>query len=74
MDERSEWQKRMGVGEKNGRFGVHVGTVKETPVYREDNGKLGGKQTEHWNGRVDATIIAPTLVKDAKTGEINSES
>lgn len=61
MRDRSAWQTRIGVGERQVRYGVLAGTVKDIPVFREDNGQLGGKQTEHWDGRVDATIIAPTL-------------
>lgn len=61
MSDKSDWQQRIGVGERQVRYGVHAGTAKDIPVYREDNGRLGGKQTEHWDGHVDATIIAPTL-------------
>ena len=71
-DNRTEWQKKVGVGESSVRYGVHVGTAKETPIYRED-GKLGGKQVNHWDGHQDATIIAPTLVKNLRTGEVHSE-
>lgn len=71
---KSEWQEKVGVGERQNRYGKHAGSAQEVPVYREDNGKLGGKQVNHWDGRQDATIIAPTLVKDAVTGEIRSES
>jgi hypothetical protein len=73
-DERSEWQKRIGVGERQVKYGVHAGRSIEIPKFREDNGKLGGKQTEHWDGRVDATIIAPTVVQNIRTGEVSSES
>lgn len=74
VSDRTEWQERIGVGEKQVNYGVHAGTSLEIPKYREDNGKLGGKQVEHWDGRVDATIIAPTIVKNLTTGEISSES
>lgn len=71
---KSDWQEKIGVGERQNRYGKHAGSAQEIPIYREDDGKLGGKQTKHWDGREDATIIAPTLVKDAVTGEIRSES
>lgn len=74
MSKKSKWQDKIGVGEKQHLFGRHVGTSKDIPAYREDNGKIGGKHTEHWDGRVDATIIAPTLVKNASTGEVSSIS
>lgn len=74
VDERSEWQKRMGVGERQVNYGVLAGGSVEIPKYREDNGKLGGKQVEYWDGRVDATILAPTVVKNMRTGEVSSES
>lgn len=58
---RSAWQEKIGVGERQVRYGVHAGGSIDIPAYREDNGQLGGKHTEHWDGHVDATIIAPTL-------------
>lgn len=64
-----EWKIHIGVGQQQYKFGVLAGTDKETLVRREDNGKIGGKQTEHWDGRVDATIIAPTIIKNLSTGE-----
>lgn len=30
-----------------------------TPVAREDNGKLSGYLTEHWNDRIDALVLSP---------------
>lgn len=74
MSEKSEWQKKVGIGERQHVYGKHAGSAKEYPIYREDNGKLGGKQVEHWDGHVDATIIAPTLVKNTTTGEVSSVS
>lgn len=70
---KTEWQKRIGVGERQNRYGRHAGTSKEILKYREDNGKLGGKQIEHWDGRVDANILAPMIVRNATTGEVTSE-
>lgn len=71
MEQRSEWQARVGVGERQVRYGVHAGTSQDIPAYREDNGELGGKHTHHWDGRVDATIVAPTLNFNARTGEVS---
>lgn len=58
MDDRNDFQKRIGVGERQYRYGRHVGTNKHIPVRNEDTGTLGGVQTEHWSGRVDATVFA----------------
>lgn len=74
MKEKSEWQRKIGVGERQVNYGVHAGGSIEIPKFREDNGHLSGKQVEHWDGRVDATVIAPTLVKNIRTGEVSCES
>lgn len=60
-DHRNEFQKRIGVGERQYRYGRYVGKSKTTPVRRDDNGKVGGYQTEHWSGRVDAKVLADTI-------------
>lgn len=72
MDNRTEWQKHIGVGERQVVYGRHAGTSRDIPVRREDNGKVGGKQTEHWDGSVDATAKVDTIraVFDRKTGEV----
>lgn len=57
---REQWKRRMGVGEPQRRFGRHVGKPKAEVVHREDNGKIGGIQTYHWDGRVDAKVFADT--------------
>lgn len=54
----NEFQKRIGVGEKSYAFLRHKGTSRTTAVIREEGrtrGQVGGSQTEHWDGRVDAT-------------------
>lgn len=69
----NDFQRRIGVGERQNRYGRHAGTEKTTVVPREDNGKPAGKQVEHWSGRVDATAFAPSppVIKiDGKTGKI----
>lgn len=73
MDNRTEWQKKVGVGERQVGQG-RAGSAIEVPIYREDNGELGGKQTIHWDGHEDCTIIAPTIVHDGKAGDIRSSS
>lgn len=60
MDDRNEFQRRIGVGERQHRYGRHVGTQKRTVLKREDDGKVAGVRTEHWSGRVDATAFAPS--------------
>ncbi len=72
-DNRSEWQKRMGVGERQIRYGVHAGTTRDIPAPREDgDGRILGKYTEHWDGSMDATVRPDTIraVYDRKTGEV----
>lgn len=56
-DHRSEWQRHIGVGERQVGSRLH-GTSLVVPVQREDNGKVGGQYTHHWDGRVDATVYA----------------
>lgn len=72
MDKRNDFQKKIGVGERQHRYGRHTGGTKDILIYREDNGKLGGKQVEHWDGSVDCTVYPETkeLRLDTKTGSI----
>ena len=72
FDEKNEFQKRIGVGERQYVYGRHANTSKEIEIRREDNGEIGGKQTEHWDGSVDCTVYAKTkeLVLNKKTGDI----
>lgn len=58
-DHRTDWQRRIGVGERQVGF-RHMGTARTEVVRREDNGKVGGEYTHHWDGRVDATVFAET--------------
>lgn len=59
IDETSEdWKRRIGVGEPQHSYGRHAGTSRVEPVRREDNGKVGGHYTHHWDGRKDATVHA----------------
>jgi hypothetical protein len=60
-DTRSEWARRIGVGERQYLYGRHVGTIDHRPVVRDDNGKIGGEQHHHWDGSVDATVHASPI-------------
>lgn len=60
----NEWQERMGVGEPQRFFGRYAGGNKITKVIADDGpmrGQATGTQTEHWSGRVDATICPPPV-------------
>lgn len=65
----NDFQQHIGVGQPARAFGRLAGTSKDTLVRREDTGVVGGKHTEHWDGRVDATIVAPTIIKNLSTNE-----
>ncbi len=69
--ELNEFQKRIGVGQKQQPFKLDSGpgSKRTTPVKREDNGKVGGEITQHWDGRQDATVFAPQVTKKSKIGE-----
>lgn len=57
-DNRSEWQKRIGVGERQPRdLIVSDGTRTHATVVRSDiDGHKAGTQTEHRSGRVDGKV------------------
>jgi hypothetical protein len=59
-DHRTEWQIRMGVGERQSSFHVHQGTTKREIVRREDDGKVGGFYTHRMDGSNDAHVFART--------------
>lgn len=67
----NEFQAKIGVGQRQVRYGRYAGTNRDIPVRREDNGAIGGFHTEHWSGRVDATIIAPTIRKTLSMGDVD---
>ena len=56
MDERTEWQKKMGVRERQVVYGRHAGTTKTVPEINNYTGKIGGAHHHHWDGSVSATI------------------
>lgn len=56
-----EWRARMGVGEPSlvsRRPDSGPGSTKATTVMREDKPGVAGIQTDHWDGRRDATVFA----------------
>ena len=61
MDERNEFQKRIGVGERQYRFGQYAGRDRLRVVRSEIDGKPAGHQLDHWDGRLDATVYARTV-------------
>ena len=72
MSELNEFQKRIGVGEKQNRYGRYAGTEHKEAIIREDNGKLGGVYTHKWDGSKDCTVFPERkeLIKDSKTGDV----
>lgn len=61
----NEFQERVGVGQRQSRYHAHAGTTRERPVVSDDGplrGKVVGSQTDHWSGRVDATIKRATTI------------
>ena len=62
----NDFQARIGVGQPSHAFRLKggPGTVKTREVVADDGpqrGKPTGTQTEHWSGRVDATIRPATV-------------
>lgn len=59
MDEtREEWKARMGIGQRStvARLVGGEGTTQTKVVPDETKPRVAGFQTEHWSGRVDATV------------------
>lgn len=65
MEPTSDFQRRIGVGERQHRFGRHAGTARTSAVRNELTGGVAGSTTEHWSGRVDATV-RPDAVRITK--------
>lgn len=66
MDARSDWQKRIGVGEPCRALTSEAARTptRRRRVIREEGpgaGQVGGFQTDHSDGRLDATVLAPTV-------------
>ncbi len=73
VDERSEYQRKIGVGERTNLVLRKKGQTRDRRVIVEEGpraGQTAGYQTDHWDGRVDATVLAPTQVAKIKTHEI----
>jgi hypothetical protein len=71
MDTRSDFQKRIGVGEPSRAFSLQFGTTRTRQVLREEGpnaGSVGGVQVDHWNGRMDATVY-PDVVRHTRAKE-----
>lgn len=72
--ERSEYQKHIGVGERTSIVLRRAGQTRRTDVLVEDGprrGRVGGFHTEHWDGRVDATVLAPAVNIKTRAQEID---
>lgn len=57
----NEFQERIGVGERQHRYGRHAGTTHTTAVVADEGplrGREVGERTEHWSGRVDAKVTS----------------
>jgi hypothetical protein len=67
VDDRSEFQRRLGVGERQHPYGRRVGTDKRVNVIREDDGRVGGYHTHHWDGSVSATVRPDPIRKVGNT-------
>jgi hypothetical protein len=71
-DDRNEFQRRIGVGERQHVYGRQAGKASVTPVVVEDGprrGQVGGQHVDHWDGHRDATVFAPSVQLTATTKE-----
>lgn len=70
-DNRSEWQRRIGVGEPCTAFTTAKGrSPRRRNVVREEGpgaGEVGGYQTDHPDGRMDAHVFPPTATLRGST-------
>lgn len=70
MPDRTEWQARIGVGEPCRALTSESARrpTRRRKVIREegsDRGAVGGVQTDHADGRIDAQVFAPTVTSSA---------
>ena len=67
MEHRNAFQERIGVGEPCYSFTTAKGrSPRKRAVIREEGdnrGKVGGFQTDHPDGRMDAQVFAPTVTR-----------
>jgi hypothetical protein len=64
VDKLSEWQRRVGVGERQPRDGQPPQLTRTTSVVADDGllrGHEVGSRTEHRSGRVDSKVTAATM-------------
>ena len=51
-------------------FLVRRGTSKTTKIRRDSDDQIGGVQTEHWDGRLDANVVPESVeIKVAVGGD-----
>lgn len=68
----NDFQARIGVGQPSRAFLARQGTSRRRPVVVEEGrraGKVGGYHIDHWDGRVDATVLAPAVNVTTTTQE-----
>ncbi len=61
--ERTEWQERIGIGERCVALG-RTGPKRTRKIVTEEGparGKVGGYQIDHKDGRVDAVVTPPAV-------------
>jgi hypothetical protein len=44
------------------------GMTNRTTVRRDVDGSVGGVQTEHWDGRIDAAVVPASVTLKSATG------
>lgn len=63
-DTRTAWQRRVGVGERQVPSRHQVGDTRRRPVVADEGvlrGNVVGYNTDHRDGRVDATVATSTI-------------
>lgn len=68
----NEWQQKIGVGERSRVSLSQAGTSRRRDVVVQEGpnrGRVGGHHTDHWDGRVDATVLAPVIRRTMKESE-----
>lgn len=63
-DTRTEWQRRIGIGERNYGIGQRTGPTRIRPVIADHGplaGQVVGKARDHADGRVDGKATAMTI-------------
>ncbi len=62
----SKWEETVGEGFGTGR---QKGKSREHPVRNENDGTIGGKHVEHWDGSQDAVITPTTVASRSRVKE-----